>query len=380
MSEALGFTFTSGNPITFTNGAHMNISVSAPVLIQGFSTHPSTNSTTTDPTVGACGTGVRNTKTYGLMKEVGATKQRTDLYVHDTEPSPGVYKWVNYDCMVSDAIAAGIDTTLIVNGFWPSWGVNPMCAAGNCPPNDATSTNALAYNYCFAAATHFNGVNGPLVSNFEVWNEVNGSTWLNTFGSKDADVAAYSGFLTQCYNGMHDARGAGIANVNVISSGVYPGGGTTDLTFSDFFTRLYSDGASFDSLAIHPYTYPSGTNGGGWTYIASTLRPLMIANGDSAKQIWITEVGSPTCGPGKPHELNAFGTGFGNGDYMTLAGQKSMALQYIIALQTMSYMGPVFWYTLYDDASSDSSDRENCFGVFFSNGTPKPIYEALRNN
>lgn len=66
-------------------------------------------------------------------------------------------------------------------------------------------------------------------------------------------------------------------------------------------TQMYAYAAGrpmWDALTIHPYTQPvlpaeQLTQFGGWATIP-TLRALMVANGDGAKPIWITEVGAPT--------------------------------------------------------------------------------------
>jgi hypothetical protein len=54
----------------------------------------------------------------------------------------------------------------------------------------------------------------------------------------------------------------------------------------------------WDALAIHPYTQPVLPASqlaiyGGWAAVP-TLRSIMIANGEGAKPMWITEVGAPT--------------------------------------------------------------------------------------
>ncbi|WP_371478567.1 hypothetical protein [Kitasatospora sp. NBC_00315] len=70
----------------------------------------------------------------------------------------------------------------------------------------------------------------------------------------------------------------------------------------DVFLRLAYDRAAgqpmFDALAIHPYTQPSMPAAhppayGGWGAVPA-LRDLMVAHGDGAKPMWITEVGAPT--------------------------------------------------------------------------------------
>jgi hypothetical protein len=68
-----------------------------------------------------------------------------------------------------------------------------------------------------------------------------------------------------------------------------------------FLTQAYARAAGqpmWDALAIHPYTAPflpaaQPLNAGGWTTVPA-LRDIMVANGESAKPMWITEVGAAT--------------------------------------------------------------------------------------
>lgn len=68
-----------------------------------------------------------------------------------------------------------------------------------------------------------------------------------------------------------------------------------------FLTQAYASAAGqpmWDALAIHPYTQPwlpasQPLAAGGFTVIPA-LRNIMVANGESAKPMWITEIGGAT--------------------------------------------------------------------------------------
>jgi exo-beta-1,3-glucanase (GH17 family) len=55
----------------------------------------------------------------------------------------------------------------------------------------------------------------------------------------------------------------------------------------------------------------------------------MVANGDSAKKIWITELGVPTCGPGNASAVDA--QPFTGKDYMTETAQQTILSQVLRA-------------------------------------------------
>jgi hypothetical protein len=88
-----------------------------------------------------------------------------------------------------------------------------------------------------------------------------------------------------------------------------------------------------------------------------SLRSIMIANGDSAKKIWITEFGAPTVGNSSV------------GD----SGESTDLVQAIDAVRGLSWIGSLYIYT-WEDVTTDAS---NGFGVLNSDGTQKPAYSAV---
>ena len=144
---------------------------------------------------------------------------------------------------------------------------------------------------------------------------------------------------------------------------------------------MYANRAQFDILSLHPYTYPfspdTANSGNGWPDVA-TIRATMVANGDSAKKIWITELGAPTCGPGNASAVDA--QPFTRNDYMTEAAQRTILSDVIRDIKSVSYIEAFFVYEIRDDNSNDTSTRENCFGIFHSDNSPKPAFSTIRTN
>jgi hypothetical protein len=92
--------------------------------------------------------------------------------------------------------------------------------------------------------------------------------------------------------GGFPAISAGSGNLQVQNTQLAP----------DFFLQKvydYAAGAKWcDALAIHPYTQPVLPSAqlaryGGWGVIP-TMRQTMVANGDGAKPMWLTEIGAPS--------------------------------------------------------------------------------------
>lgn len=253
----------------------------------------------------------------------------------------------------------------------PTWAATSTCVggAGTCAPVNATTLGT----FCTAAATHY-----PSQTYWEIWNEPNlagnwgpaslTSDYVLDLNACDADIKAV------------------IPSAKIIFGGLSPtatGGG--NIAISTFVTQAYTHSPAFDIIGQHPYSYPWGLTKGdsssnGWQAMLA-VRNTMNANGDSAKQIWITEVGAPTCGTGNPLNLDDNTPGGDTFPYMSLQAQKTL-FQQIVATSTSAWtnIGKIFAYTLIDANSSDHSTNENCFGAaYYTNGQPKPAYDVLRN-
>ena len=139
----------------------------------------------------------------------------------------------------------------------------------------------------------------------------------------------------------------------------------------DFLTRLYANGArdSFDAVGYHPYSFPARPShpapSDGWSQMAATgpsLRSVMIANGDTAKQIWMTEFGAPT----------------GGQNAVTEDAQAAIIRDAVTLAPTYAWAGPLFIYS-YQDLGTSRSTNENFFGVLRFDGSPKASYEMLQS-
>jgi exo-beta-1,3-glucanase (GH17 family) len=82
----------------------------------------------------------------------------------------------------------------------------------------------------------------------------------------------------------------------------------------------------------------------------------MAANGDSAKQIWITEIGAPSAGP--------YGVG--------TAAQAEEVTQAVAGAKSSSWIGAEFFYT-YEDVATNP----DYFGLLNADGSAKPAWTAL---
>ncbi len=202
---------------------------------------------------------------------------------------------------------------------------------------------------------------------YEIWNEPNTAG----FWAPAPNPAAYTQLLKLAYTAIKAAD----PSAAVLSAGLSPYGsyGQSDAQHMNplnFLEAMYANGAagSFDALAWHPYNFPYGlgyTLWSAWSQMSQTspsARSIMIANGDSAKQIWATEFGMPT------------GTS-------TRAVSETIQAQFVTdayaQLKSWSWVGPAFLYS-YHDNGSDPTNIEDNFGVIHFDWTPKLAYTAYQ--
>jgi polysaccharide biosynthesis protein PslG len=303
------------------------------------------------------------------IRAAGGRFVRTDFTMSSVQPtSSQAFDWDQLDTKVAAASAQGLQVLGILD-YSPPWNAHPECITGShheCAPADP----AAFANFAAAAATHF-----PQVTYWEIWNEPN----LIRFWSPSPSSIDYVIMLNAAYAAIKAAAPHDVVVAGALSRARdIPGAQIAPTTF---VRSMYANGAQFDILSLHPYTYPfspdTATSGNGWPDVA-TIRETMVANGDSAKKIWITELGAPTCGPGNASAVDA--QPFTKNDYMTEAAQQTILSEVIRDIKSVSYIGAFFVYEIRDDNSNDSSTRENCFGIFHSDDSPKPSFGTIRNN
>ncbi len=283
------------------------------------------------------------------------------------------YDWSSYDPIVADLNTLGLKGLGIIT-YAPQWALPANCLQSNkCAPADPAQFAAFAVTAARRYAPQG-------MHTWEIWNEPN----LKEFWQPAPDVNAYTNLLKGAYTAIKGQDPSAI-----ILSGGLSGASTQngDISPVDFLTQLYADGGKpyFDAVADHPYSYPamplSFETWNAWSQMASTtpnLRNVMIANGDTGKQIWLTEYGAPTGGPGVL-ETSATDTTFaGSPDHVTEALQAQMLSQAVNYVKNSSWAGPFFWYS-YEDVGTSTSDSENFFGIIRYDGSTKPSYQVFKN-
>ena len=301
---------------------------------------------------------------------MGVTWLRFDIEWQNVQPDNATQQnWSDYDRVINAARAHNFNVLAILD-YTPSWARASGCSSAQCPPRDPNEFAAFA-----SQAVHRYAPQG--VHAWEIWNEPNNAQ----FWVPRADPAAYTQLLRTAYGAVKAAD----SNAVVISAGMAPvPNDGTNVGRREFLMAMYAAGAkgSFDAVADHPYTFPrlpADNTDRAWSEMSTTansLRATMVANGDGAKKIWITEYGAPTGGPG-PAATPA--------DSETVSGvwhvdeqlQANILAEAIQLYKSYDWVGPFFWYANKDSGTSQSSN-ENFFGLIRADNSKKPAYTTYQ--
>lgn len=281
---------------------------------------------------------------FADYKALGVQWVRTDFWWDLVKPTAtGSYDWSTIDRVVDMASKYGIKVIGELNGM-PSW----------VTPNMSTTAAQKAFgDYAAAAAAHF----GDKVDYWEVFNEPN----LTPISPQ-----SYTKMLQAAYTAI---KAYDFGDV-VISGGLSPSPQSGNGIYGavDYLKGMYAAGAKgyFDAVGFHPYTYPllpeNPAAWNGWQIMEDGIRGTMVANGDSALDVWITELGAPTAG----------GT-----NAMSQADQATVLKQAVALAGQSDWIGPILWYS-YADKGGATNNMENWFGLVDANGGHKTMYDVYK--
>jgi len=287
----------------------------------------------------------------------GATWVRLGASWGQAEQKSNTYAWSYSDNPVNAALAAGLNVLFVINGSdIPSWAASPSGNLNTFASQYTAFANASVQRY---SGSPFN------IHTYEVWNEPNlGSNWGGT-----ASGTQYATVLKSAYSAIKTAD----ASSFVVSGGLSPAGNDgTDVSPQTFLTEMYAAGAGgyFDAVGAHPYCFPAdptNSSSASWSFfynLQSWIYQVMVANGDGAKKVWMTEFGVPT------------GTDTSDGA-VSLQTQAQQLTDGFNALKQLPWAGPLFWYNWQD--GTNTASIYDSFGLVDSSGNPKPALSAFES-
>jgi hypothetical protein len=304
-------------------------------------------------------------RSLDAMAATGAEWVRFDFPWASVEPNAPVltllgvvtartFHWSRVDRLVDAAHARGLKV-IALPYITPSW-ARPAGTTDKHPPNDI----GLYASFVEAAVRRY-APKGVKV--WEIWNEPN----LSNFWSPKPDPARYTALLKAAAGAVRSVD----PGATVILGGLSPATDASDgnqISPKTFLERVYAAGGrgSFDAVGMHPYSYPPrplDRTTASWNtfHRLPLIRDLMVANGDSAKQIWSTEFGAPT------------GT---SAQAVSEAEQSAMVVDSYNAIANWDWHGPLLWYSLRDDGT-DLADREQSFGLLRRDYSVKPAFKTF---
>ncbi len=287
------------------------------------------------------------------IRAVGATAIRIPAKWNLIQHDRTTYDWARLDAAVASARSAGLWILMDLQGPAPGWAQAPGAAldANGTPPQDPGTFGVFAQQVALRYSRS--------VTAWEIWSEPNLPQYL-----VPPTAAAYLPLLVSAYTGI---RSTGSRQPVIVGGTSSSPSATPDTTF---IADLYRLGGRryFDAIGVHPYTFPSPirTDHSGFAGGAAVIdagRQIMLANGDGAKKMWVTEYGQAT-GPGR---------------YSVSEGTQAVILADAAReLRAVPWIAAVFLFTS-DDLAADSPNPELNFGLYHFDGTPKPAVSALQS-
>ena len=306
-----------------------------------------------------------------LMRDAGVKWIRANMNWSSVEPNTkGTLDswWLGeIDYAVAQAQANGIQVLMPIADGVPYWAsADPSRysdSGGNHWNKYWKPRNFQDYaDFARAVVSHYQAKG---VHTYEVWNEPNYSHFWPS-GPSGSD---YTAMLKVAYPAIKAADPSSTVLMGGLSRNDY-----------GFLQQMYSAGARgyFDAAAVHPYPNKVDPtvcwNDSGTTYKSidafcgiESVRAVMVANGDSAKNLWLTEFGWSTAS-GATNGV----TEVVQADYLTKAFQK---------LDSYPYVTNAFWYSMRNNywSNNDQSDVEANYGLSRVDFSLKPAYTAFKN-
>lgn len=231
------------------------------------------------------------------LNQMGFSHIRQKFAWEDIEPrqvatdDPGRYIWAQADAMMADIEAKNIEVVARL-GSPPAWAV--VADSYYRYPEPPFDMERLI-DYCAAVAERYKG----RIYAYQIWNEPN---LEREWGNHSPSPEAYTQLLKACATAIRQAD----PDTIIVSAGLAPTETRTEdvMPHDEFLWKMYAAGASpyFDVLGVHapgyrsppeadPRTLPNGDRPWMSFRHVEYFRAIMIANGDTHKQIAITEMG-----------------------------------------------------------------------------------------
>ena len=299
-----------------------------------------------------------------------------DIEIHgkgdfeDRRHDPVRSAWDKYDNIVS--LAESYDLQIIARlGAPPAWSRHDGTDRGAFGPPDRVADFA---DFAAAVVEHYRG----RIRYYQVWNEPN---VYPEWGNQPVDPEAYTALLCQTYDRIKavdpDAVVISGAMAQTMELGTWnPTYQGNNLMDTIFLQRMYAAGARdcFDVMAVNDYMLWSGPTDRRVSQREinfsrpAWLRDVMVANGDAAKPIWISEMNSNASPEGIEER-------YGRVTLEQQARWAPLAFERIQREWPWAGVTTVWFFKKASDA--DRQDPSYYFRLVDPDFSPMPVYQSL---
>jgi hypothetical protein len=304
-----------------------------------------------------------------------------DIEIHgkgdfeDRRHEPYRSAWEKYDHIVDTAVEYGLQVVPRLSNP-PAWTRALTNTIGTyAPPDDLADWG----DYVHAVVSRYRG----RVRYYQLWNEPN---IYPEWGEQAVDPVGYTRLLCEGYRRAKEADPNAVIVSGALAPTVsfHPGPGPA-LGISDFvfLQRMYDAGAAdcFDVLAVNDYMLWSGPTDRRMQPLNINfsrpvyIRDIMVANGDAAKPIWISEMNSNAVPTDPDIEIVDWGA-YGQ---VTPEQQAQYAVRaYRRAMEEWPWMGVVNFWFFKRASDAERNQAMYYFRMVEPDFTPLPVYEAMR--
>lgn len=300
------------------------------------------------------------------LARAGVNWQRLELTWSRIEPAPGRFRWGAFDKQFATAARARMTVLPLLYGS-PGWAAPGTNFIPKDPGAFADYTAAVAARYGPRGAFWRSHPKLPYrpASWFELWNE----PYLGNFSADGPQPERYARLVQAATSAGRRANPQARFMIEADTTGLDADGGSSTPWVEGMYKAVPQLTQFFDAVAIHPYSAPhspdSRSGQGRWQFRRiGQIEQSFRDHGAGNKPVWITELGWSTC-PANGEECVS---------ERAQAHYTGRAFQ--LLRSNYPFVRAVFLYN-YRDSAEDPSNKEDWFGLFRSDGRPKPAWNVL---
>jgi len=260
--------------------------------------------TTTNPIAGVHTRLTDEVETWKIQRTLRMVRQMGTPWIVEyfpwpyIEPQEGDFNWAHSDTVIRHAENQGL-TVIARLGWVPEWARPEGASTANTQADNGETTltylDAAHYEAFAEFVAAFVDRYEGRVNHVIIWNEPNLSF---EWGYRPVDPEGYTEMLEEVYARAHAANPDVVVMAGALAPTLEPEGSAAGMNDLIYLERMYQAGAAahFDALSAHAYGRTSPPDApaapGSINFRrVELLRDIMVAYGDAAKPVYVTEAG-----------------------------------------------------------------------------------------